>query len=76
MTDEISDDQISIGGYVIHRKDRMKERDGGVCIYVSLADSCHTNDEFGSPKPGVYVVKGSAATVTKTASCNRIMRIV
>ena len=35
LTEEIGDDQISIGGYVVHRKDRMKGRGGGVCVYVS-----------------------------------------
>jgi hypothetical protein len=35
LTDEIRDDQISIGGYVIHRKDRTHRRGGGVCVYVS-----------------------------------------
>ena len=35
LTDEIGDDQISIGGYVIHRKDRTHGRGGGVCVYVS-----------------------------------------
>ena len=28
------------------------------------ADSCNINDGIGSPKPGVYVVQGSDATVT------------
>ena len=35
LTDEIGDDQISIGEYVIHRKDRTHGRGGGVCVYVS-----------------------------------------
>ena len=35
LTDEIGDDQISIGGYAIHRKDRTHGRGGGVCVYVS-----------------------------------------
>lgn len=35
LTDEVHDDQISIGGYAIHRKDRMQRRRGGVCVYVS-----------------------------------------
>lgn len=35
LTDEVHDDQISIGGYAIHRKDRMKRRGSGVCVYVS-----------------------------------------
>ena len=35
LTDEVHDDQISIGGYVIYRKDRMQCRGGGVCVYVS-----------------------------------------
>ena len=51
LTDEIDDDQISIGRYVIHRKDRMKGRGDRVCVYVSQQIS----------------VTGSAATVAKTA---------
>lgn len=39
------------------------------------ADFYDLNDAIGSPKPGVYVVRGSAATVTKTVIRNRIMRI-
>ena len=35
LTDQIGDDQLSIGGYVIYRKDRMHGRGGGVCAYVS-----------------------------------------
>ena len=35
LTDEIGDDQISIGGYVIHREDRTHGRGGGICVYVS-----------------------------------------
>ena len=32
LTEDIGDDQISIGGYEIHR---LKGRGGGVCVYVS-----------------------------------------
>ena len=35
LTDQIGDDQLSIGGYVIDRKDRMHGREGGVWAYVS-----------------------------------------
>ena len=35
LTDQIGDDQLSIGGYVIYRKNRMHGRRGGVCAYVS-----------------------------------------
>ena len=51
LTDEIGDDQISIGRYVIHRKDQMKGRGDRVCVYVSQQIS----------------VTGSAATVAKIA---------
>lgn len=36
LTDEIEDDQISIGRYVIHRKDRTHACGGGMCAHVSI----------------------------------------
>ena len=33
--DDIEDAQVSIGGCVVHRKDRMQCRGGDVCVYVS-----------------------------------------
>ena len=35
FSEEIEDSQVLIGGYVIHRRDRMNCRGGGVCVYVS-----------------------------------------
>ena len=49
----------------------MTRRVGCLFTYVP-ADSYR----IGSPKTGVYVVKGSAATITKTVIRNRIMSIV
>ena len=35
LCDDFEDDQVSIGGYVVRRKDTMQCRGGGVCVYVS-----------------------------------------
>ena len=74
LTDEIEDDQISISGYVIQRKDRTHGRGGvhDVCLCVS-ADTHHAMLGIGRLKSRVYVVVGPTTTFTETVICNRSM---
>ena len=32
---DIDDERVTLAGYCLHRRDRVKNRDGGVCLYVS-----------------------------------------
>ena len=73
FTDQIGDDQLSIGGYVIYRK--------AGCIvaeaeYALMSLSRYNHAMFGTIglKFGVYVVAGSATTITKTVICKCGMR--
>jgi exonuclease III len=48
LSDQVSDDDIQLENYDVHRRDRQS-RGGGVCIYANSSLSCKRRDDLENP---------------------------